>query len=124
MTVRGLLLVGCSALLTAMANLLLRGGILQFGEFSLALGRMKDQLVTLGMQPMFVAGVFFYGLAAVVWFSVVAIEELSISYPILVGLTFTLVALGAMLFFHETLSWQKLIGMALILAGIVVVARA
>ena len=124
MTVRGLLLVGCSALLTAMANLLLRGGILQFGEFSLTLGRMKDQLVALCMQPMFIAGVFFYGLAALVWFSVVAIEELSLSYPMLVGLTFILVALGAMLFFHENLSWQRLIGMATILAGIVVVARA
>ena len=124
MTIRGLFLVGAAALLTAVANLLLRGGVLQFGEFSLSLDRMKGQLIALGTQPMFVSGVVFYGLAALVWFSVVSIEELSISYPILVGLTFMLVALGATTFFNETLSWQKFIGMAMILSGIIVIARA
>ena len=64
MTVRGFGLVGVAALLTATANLLLRGGVLTFGEFSLSPGKMKHQFLTLGTQPMFVAGVLLYGLAA------------------------------------------------------------
>jgi len=120
---RGLLLVATSALLTALANLLLRGGLLHLGQFSLSADKLRPQLLALGSQPMFVGGVVLYGLAALVWFSVVSIERLSISYPVLVGLTFILVTSGAMVFFHEALSWQKLSGIAIILTGIVVVAR-
>ena len=123
MSVRGLLLVATSALLTALANLLLRGGLLQLGQFSLSADKLRPQLLALGSQPMFVGGVVLYGLAALVWFSVVSIERLSISYPVLVGLTFILVTSGAMVFFSEPLSWQKLSGIAIILTGIVVVAR-
>lgn len=123
MTFRGALLVMLTALMTAGANLLLRGGILQFGEFSLSLTKMKEQIMTLGMQPMFVSGVILYGSAAVVWFSVLSIEDLSTSYPVLVGLTFILVAVGAVFFFHEHFSLQKLLGMAMILGGIMIIAR-
>jgi multidrug transporter EmrE-like cation transporter len=42
----------------------------------------------------------------------------------LVGITFVLVAMGAVWFFDEGVSWQKLFGMMLILSGIVAIARA
>jgi multidrug transporter EmrE-like cation transporter len=122
-SVRGLFLVAFSAFLQALANLLLRGGVLRVGQVSLAPDKLKDQLLALGSQPMFTAGLVFYGFAALVWFSVISFERLSTSYPILVGLTFMLVASGAVIFFDETLSWQKLAGIALILLGIIVVAR-
>lgn len=124
MTFRGLLLVGIAALLTALANLLLRGGVLRFGEFSLSPDRITAGLVGLASQPVFMAGVVFYGLAAIVWFSAISVEDLSTSYPVLVGLTFVLVASGAVFFFQEAFSIQKLFGMMLILGGIFVVARA
>ena len=124
MTQRGLLLVGLSALLTALANLLLRGGVLRFGEFSLSLGSLRRQLLALGTEPLFVSGVILYGLAALVWFSVVSFEDLSGSYPVLVGLTFVLVAAGAVVFFQEQMPLQKVAGMLTILAGVVLVAKA
>ena len=37
--------------------------------------------------------------------------------------TFVLVTLGATVFFHEPVSWQKVLGLGVILAGIVLVAR-
>ena len=123
MTFRGLSLIVVAATLTATANLLLRGGVLRFGEFSLVLGRLKDGLVGLMAQPLFVFGVIFYGLAALVWFSVLSIENLSTSYPALVGLTFIMVAVGAVFVFQESFGWQNLIGMGMILGGIVVIAR-
>jgi multidrug transporter EmrE-like cation transporter len=124
MNLQGFLLVLLTALLTAVANLLLRGGILQYGEFSLSLENAREQFIALSMQPMFVSGVFLYGLAAIVWFSVLSIEDISTSYPMLVGITFVLVAMGAVWFFDEGVSWQKLFGMMLILSGIVAIARA
>ena len=123
MTIRGLSLVAGSAVLTAVANLSLRGGILRYGKFSLALDQLKDGLVGLGTQPLFVVGVLFYGLAAIVWFGVLSIEDLSTSYPMLVGMTFILVASGAVVVFQESFSWQKLVGMAMILGGIVAMTR-
>jgi multidrug transporter EmrE-like cation transporter len=124
MKLQAFLLVLLTALLTASANLLLRGGILQHGEFSLSLDKLKDQFIALSMQPMFVSGFILYGLAAVVWFSVLSIEDISTSYPMLVGITFIMVAMGAVWFFNEGFTWQKIFGMALILGGIAAIARA
>jgi len=124
MTSHGLVLVILSALCTAVANLLMRGGILQTGAFTLSLGAMKNQVVSLSHQPLFVVGVILYGVAAVIWFDVLSRENLSTSYPLLVSLTFILVTLGAMMFFHEHVSWQKVLGLGVILGGILLVARA
>jgi len=116
-------LVAFSAVLTAAANLLLRHGVVQAGELSL-LGRQSlVAAARLARQPAFVVGFVLYGAAAVVWFRVLAIAEVSSSYPILVGLTFALVTVGAVLVFHESMPVLKAAGILLILAGIVLIAR-
>lgn len=119
MTSTGLLLVILSALFTVSANLLMRGGVLRAGGFSLSLA----SALSLGRQPLFLAGFILYGVAALIWFRVLSVENLSTSYPLLVSLTFILVTLGAVFFFKEPVSTQKLIGIAVIVAGIVLVAR-
>ena len=123
MSLRGFYLVVLSAILTAVANLFLRGGVLRYGEFSLAPDRIRNDLIHLVMEPLFVTGLIFYGLAAIVWFGVISIEDLSTSYPVLVGMVFILVAAGSTYFFHESFVWQKVLGMMLILGGITVIAR-
>jgi drug/metabolite transporter (DMT)-like permease len=124
MTRRGLALLVISALCTVAANLLLRGGILLAGGFVLSLDRIKDQFLGLVRQPMFVAGFLLYGVAALVWFRVLSTEDLSVSYPLLVSLTFVLVTLGAAFFFHEQLSWRKVFGISIILVGFLLTVRA
>lgn len=124
MTPRGLWLVILSALCTVVANLMMRGGILRNGSFTLSLDALRSQMLSLARQPLFVLGVIFYALAALLWFDVLSREKLSTSYPLLVSLTFVFVTLGAMVFFHEQISWQKVVGLAVILLGIVLVARA
>jgi multidrug transporter EmrE-like cation transporter len=64
-----------------------------------------------------------YALAAIVWFRVLSIAQVSTSYPILVGLTFIMVSVGAGLWFRESIGFLKVVGIAVILAGIVLVAR-
>ena len=77
-------------------------------------------------QPLFILGLIFYALSAVVWIKVISNSqnELTSSYPILVGLTFVLVTLGAVFFFEERAAWQNLVGIIVILSGIVIVSRA
>lgn len=124
MTSRGLLLLILSALCTVAANLLLRGGILRAGGFALSLDRFKGQSLGLAQQPMFVSGFLLYGVAALIWFRVLSTEDLTLSYPLLVSLTFILVTLGAAYFFHEQLSWRKVLGISIILVGFLLTIRA
>jgi multidrug transporter EmrE-like cation transporter len=119
-----LLLIVVSGVLTAAANLLLRHGLVRAGGFDVTRLGVVDTAGALLRQPTFVAGVILYGAAAVVWFRVLSVAEVSTSYPILIGLTFVLVSIGAVAWFQESMSVVKAAGIAVILAGIVLVGRA
>ena len=86
-------------------------------SFSLTIGRLLH-------SPTFYLGWALYGLAAGIWFRVLKTEALSSSYPILMGLTFVTVSVGAVLLFSEEISTIKVAGMVAILFGIVLVSRA
>lgn len=119
----GFVLVLLTAVMTMGANLMLRAGIDAAGGF--APGGAFELLVSvlkLFLQPLFTIGFVIYFLASIVWFRVVATEPLSVAYPILVSLTFTMVTAGAVVFFHESLSVQKVLGLATILAGIAILS--
>ena len=117
------LLVMLAALLTAGANLLLRGGVLIGGGLSLD-SSFFSQLSRLATEPLFLFGMLLYAAAAFVWFAALSLADLSVSYPILVAASFIFVALGAVIFFQEVISMVKVFGMIIIVAGIVVVALA
>ena len=124
MTTRGLGLVVLSALLTVASNLMLRGGVTRAGGLALSLNTLAGDLLKLAAQPLFMTGLTLYGTAALVWFSVLSTENLNTSYPLLVSLTFILVTLGATMFYREPISWQKVLGIGVILTGIILIARA
>jgi multidrug transporter EmrE-like cation transporter len=112
-----------AAILTAVANVLIRAGILRFGGFSPStVADIIQQFVGLLSQPLFVAGFALYFVAALIWFRTIAVAPLSVAYPLLVGLTFIAVTAGAVLVWGEPLTLRKLIGVAVILLGIVLVS--
>jgi len=112
-----------AAVLTSLANLSMRDGLLKAGGLSFGEGVLSP-FFALGKQPTFVIGFMAYGLSALVWFRVLSVAEVSLSYPILVGLAFVMVTLGGVLYFGETVGWLKFGGILTILAGIIMVARA
>jgi multidrug transporter EmrE-like cation transporter len=118
------LLVLVSAVLTMGANLLMRHGLLAVGGLNIGADGIRGLFERLVTSAAFMTGVIFYGAAAIVWFKVLSIAEVSTSYPILVGLTFTLVTVGAVLFFNETINPLKVAGIVVILAGIIMISRA
>ena len=79
------------------ANLMMRAGIDAGGGFAPQAAGVVLEFVRLLPQPLFLSG-FLYFLASLVWLRVVASEPLSVAYPVLVSLTFTLVTGGAVLF--------------------------
>jgi multidrug transporter EmrE-like cation transporter len=123
MSTRGLVLLLITCLCTVSGNLLLRAGVVRAGGFGFASGSLFSQLLKLAMEPRFVSGFCLYGISALVWFAVISVENLSTCYPVLVSITFVLVTLGAVVFFGERISVPKLIGVAVILAGVLIVSR-
>lgn len=121
MIVRGWGLVLLVTGLTVGANLLLRAGVDHAGGFSGSFGELPEGLAHLAAQPLFDLGFILYALAALVWFRVVATEALSTAYPVLISLSFMLITLGAVALFQESFTTRKLIGLAVILFGILLV---
>ncbi len=123
MSTIGFFLVFLTAGLTMAANLMLRAGIDAGGGFVFENAmQIVSALMKLFTQPLFVIGFGVYFLASVVWFRVVATEPLSLAYPIMVSLTFMLVTGGAVLMFGEPMSVRKIVGLAVILAGIAIIS--
>jgi multidrug transporter EmrE-like cation transporter len=123
MTAMGWVLVMLSAGLQVAGTLLLRGGIDRAGGFGGNLAQLPQNILRLASQPLFLVGFFFYGSAALVWFRVVATQPLSTAYPLLVSLTFIFVTLGAVVLYQESLTWLKIVGLAIILLGVFLVGR-
>ena len=125
MSARGLALIALCALVQAASNLLLRRGVLLAGGIGGGSGgQLARSILALAQQPLFVLGVLLYGVAALIWFSVLSREALALSYPVLVGITFTLVVLGGTTLFRERLALPQLIGIVIILVGVLLVSRA
>jgi len=123
MTTTGFSLTLLCAILTMASNLMIRFGIDRAGGFPSQMSEVPAALLRLAQQPIFDMGFILYGITALIWFRVVASEPLTSAYPLLVSLTFMLVTLGAVVLFHETLTWQKIFGLAIILFGIFLIGR-
>jgi len=115
----GFVLLLLTALLMAVANLLIKNGIVRAGGFSPSL----LALFQLFRQPALVVGVLLTGISALLWFRILAGQKLSTCYPLFVSLTYLFITLGAFYFLHEKVSIQKLVGLVVIIIGITVVAR-
>jgi multidrug transporter EmrE-like cation transporter len=103
----------------AVANLLMKVGIAGAGGFAPS----WTGLLRLALQPKFVCGLLLSGIAALMWFRILATQKLATCYPLFVGLTYSLITLAAFYFLRERISVQKLIGLTAIVAGVTAVAR-
>lgn len=122
MTKQALFFIVLTAATTAGANLLMREGILRAGGIQFGPETLFGDLLRLFRQPLLDIGVILYAVASIIWFRVISTENLSTSYPILVGMTFLFVTLGSLMWFDESLTLGKILGMCFILIGILVVS--
>lgn len=76
-------------------------------------------LLKLLANPWIVSGFAAAFLAALAWMAAMTKFQLSHAYPFM-SLAFVLVLVLSGLFFNEALTWQKIAGMVLIVAGIAV----
>jgi multidrug transporter EmrE-like cation transporter len=75
------------------------------------------------LSPWTLMALSLYGLSFLVVIRVYAVNPLSVAAPILTGGTFLLITLASWLLLGENIGLQKIAGIGLIFAGIVVLAR-
>ena len=115
-----LLLTG--VLLNAGAQLLLKAGTNRIGEFAFSM----DNLVPIGARvatsPHILAGLGCYVVSVVVWILALSRVPVSVAYPML-SIGYIVNAVMAWWLFGESITAQKLVGIAFIIAGVWLVAR-
>lgn len=107
-------LVFLAGINTCIGNLLLKKSRLVATDSS---------LFSLLFSPWFISGLFFFGINVIIFTKSLDKLPVSLAYPVLAGLGFSLLAITGNLFLDERLSTTQLWGVALILAGIIVVSK-
>lgn len=117
-----ILLLGGVAL-NAAAQLLLKSATRASGVLVADNGAVSWHATTqlLGAPPLWV-GLCCYGVSLVLWLGALSRVPVSIAYPML-SIGYIVNAFGAALLFGEALSGAKLAGIALIVLGVMILAR-
>ena len=116
-----LILVGVS--LNAVAQLLLKAATRPLSVFTHFDGpTLIASIVVLGRSPPFWAGMICYGASLCVWLAALSKAPVSIAYPML-SLGYIVVAWASVIWLGETLSPLKVLGIAMICIGVVLVSR-
>lgn len=123
MTVRVLTLILASVSLSALAQVAFKLGMSSEKiRAALAEGGVAPALVSFAASPGVLCGLALYEIGTLLWLNVLAQTELSQAYPF-VGLGFVLTVFFGYAVFNDTLSAMRLTGTAVVIAGIVLVAR-
>lgn len=109
--------VAASALLTTGGVLLLRRAMSGVDELS------AGTLGSLLLEPTFLGGFVLYAASFVTWLLALRRYEAVVIFPAFVGAGYAGVVLGGRLFLGESLTATRVAGIAVILAGVVLVSR-
>lgn len=115
-------LVLTGVLLNATAQLLIKAGAATAGQFSFTAGQILRAGLHFATQWQILAGLACYAISVVVWILALTRVQVSIAYPML-SLGYVVTAFAAWWLFGESLTPQKLLGIAIIIAGVVLLAR-
>lgn len=105
------------------ANILLKLGVNKAGGFALSQNSIVSDLVKTALNPFLIGGLALYGFSFIIWLRVLTISDLSKSYPIFVTIVFILTTIGSVIFLKESVSVVRIAGIAILIAGVFLVAR-
>lgn len=109
-------------LFTVYSQLIMRWQVSAAGPLPSNLSDKMGYVIALLMNPWVMSGIVATFLAGVSWMLVMTKFEISYAYPF-VSLNYILVLVAGFLLFQETISITKLAGSALVVLGIIVIAR-
>jgi multidrug transporter EmrE-like cation transporter len=109
-------------MLNATAQLLLKAGTTSIGAFAFTLDNVVPVGLRLAKSPPILGGLCCYVVSVVVWILALSRVPVSVAYPML-SVGYVVNALAAWYLFGESITAQKLVGIAFIIAGVYLVAR-
>lgn len=116
------ILILTGVLLNAVAQLLLKAGTNAVGHFEFHLNNILPIGVKLAFQPFIMGGMACYAISLVVWIMALSRVPVSIAYPML-SIGYVINAFVAWQWLGEALTTQKLLGIAVIVIGVILVTR-
>ena len=115
-------LVLLGVLLNAAAQLLLKAGTNAIGHFEFSGANVLPIGWKVATQPYIIGGLGCYVVSVAIWILALSRVEVSIAYPML-SIGYVVNAVAAYLLFGEAVGVQRLVGIAIIVLGVYVVAR-
>ena len=110
-------------LLNACAQLLLKAGTNALGgAITLNAQNWFPMFVKVLTQWPIVAGLACYGISVVVWIIGLSRTDVTVAYPML-SLGYVVSAIGAWIFLGEIVSPQRMLALAVIIVGVILLAR-
>ncbi len=109
-------------LLNAVAQLALKQGMRQIGEFEFALANALPIGWQVGTNPFVALGLLCYVVSVGVWILVLSRVEVSLAYPML-SIGYVVNALAAWWLFGENLTPTRIAGIAVICFGVWLLSR-
>ena len=122
MTALSFSLVMLGVLLNAAAQLLLKAGTNSVGQFAFSAENILPIGWRLATEPHILGGLTCYVISVVVWIMALSRVEVSIAYPML-SVGYVVNALAAWYLFGEAVTAARLVGIAVIILGVFIVAR-
>jgi multidrug transporter EmrE-like cation transporter len=109
-------------LFTVYGQLILKWRITNYGALPDMLQDKIFFLFKLLFDPFIFSGFIAAFVASFFWMAAMTKLELSFAYPFM-STAFVLVFLFSIFLFHEVITWHKIVGLLLIVAGIIVTSR-
>ena len=111
--------VACTVALTVLSQIIIKWQVLAAGALPEAAGDKALFLARLLINPWIVFALAAAFAAAVTWMAAMTKLDLSHAYPLL-STVFVLVPLASVMLFNEPVTTPKIMGLALVVAGIVI----
>jgi len=106
----------------AVGQLTLKAGmnsiVASYGKLQLSV----DTLLHMATNPLLIVGIAIFGISTLLWLFALAKADLSFAYPFL-SLTYLAVLIGGAFLFGDKVTLPRVIGFAVIIAGVFIVAR-
>ncbi|MFL6714881.1 MAG: SMR family transporter [Burkholderiaceae bacterium] len=115
-------LILAGVLLNAFAQLLLKAGVRQIGQFDFVLANSWPVLLRVAGNLPIIGGLACYVVSVAVWILALSRVEVSIAYPML-SIGYVINAALAWWLFGEAVGMQRLAGIGVIVIGVIIVAR-
>jgi multidrug transporter EmrE-like cation transporter len=110
--------------LNSFGALIIKYKINAIGEVQLgSLKSFVNYFMVLLKSPLIICGILSIFISAFVWMTALSRLQISLAYPVAVGLNFFVVVTVALIFLKEQLSVEKVIGIVLIFISIYLLTR-